>query len=59
MQTIKELRMIVGVSQSKFAELLEIPLANIRNWEQGISAPPEYVLKLIIRDLASKGYNVN
>lgn len=54
MKTIKDLRTETGLSQAKFAELVEVPVANIRNWEQGIASPPEYVLKLIIRDLEHK-----
>lgn len=58
MITIKDLRIATGLSQNKFAVLLEIPVANIQKWEQGVSAPPEYVLKLIRRDLIHKGYAV-
>lgn len=58
MITIKDLRIATGLSQNKFAVLLEIPVANIQKWEQGVSAPPEYVLKLIQRDLIHKGYTV-
>lgn len=54
MQTIKELRTQTGLSQAKFANLIEVPVANIKNWEQGVSSPPEYVLGLIIRDLEHK-----
>lgn len=45
--TIKELRENTGLSQDKFAELIHIPRGTIRNWEQGIRKPPEYVLFLI------------
>lgn len=54
MLTIKELRTQTGLTQAKFAELIEVPVANIQKWEQGVASPPEYVLKLIIRDLINK-----
>ena len=55
MTPIKKLRTETGLSQNKFATTLDIPIANIQHWEQGVSAPPEYVLKLIERDLTNKG----
>ncbi len=45
--TIKEMRKKTGLTQQKFAEILEIPAVYISRWEQGRSTPPEYVLKLI------------
>ncbi|MBO4847297.1 MAG: helix-turn-helix domain-containing protein [Lachnospiraceae bacterium] len=45
--SIKEMREKTYLSQSKFANLLGIPVANISKWEQGVSSPPDYVLKLI------------
>lgn len=45
--TIKEMREKTYLSQSKFAEILEIPSANIAKWEQGVTSPPEYVVRLI------------
>ena len=45
--TIKEMREKTYLSQAKFAQLLEIPVANVAKWEQGVSSPPEYVEKLI------------
>ena len=44
---LKELRQQTGLSQSKFAALLNIPAGTLRNWEQGIRACPEYVVELI------------
>lgn len=52
--TIKEMRQKTHLSQSKFAKLLDIPVANIAKWEQGITKPPEYVIKLIEYFLRSK-----
>lgn len=45
--SIKEMREKTYLSQSKFANLLGIPVANIAKWEQGVSSPPYYVLNLI------------
>lgn len=45
--TIKELRASTGLSQSKFALLVHVPVATIQTWEQGIRKPPEYVLFLL------------
>ena len=40
-QTVKEraIRLVTGLSQAKFAELLGIELATLRNWEQGRRQP--------------------
>ena len=46
-KTIKELREQTYLSQSKFANIVGIPVANIAKWEQGVSNPPDYVIKLI------------
>lgn len=56
MNTIKELRSTTGMSQSKFAIYLGIPVANIQHWEQGITTPPDYVTSLISRVMKSDGY---
>ena len=53
--TIQELRKRTGLSQSKFAESLEIPLGTIQNWERNHRTPPEYVLKLIEKSLKVDG----
>lgn len=46
-EKIKELRQMSGLSQRGFSSFLGIPLGTIRNWEQGIAAPAEYVFDLI------------
>lgn len=53
--TIKEMREKTYLSQSKFGKLLDIPTANIAKWEQGISSPPPYVIKLIAYRLLQLG----
>ena len=52
--TIKEIRKKLNMSQSEFANYLEIPIVNIQHWEQGVSNPPEYVLRLINRLLKAE-----
>ena len=54
-EKIKALRRQTGLSQAKFAMLLEIPVANISKWEQGVTTPPEYVLRLIEKELKRQG----
>lgn len=44
----------LNMSQSEFANYLEIPIVNIQHWEQGVSNPPEYVLRLINRLLKAE-----
>ena len=45
--TIKELRTASGLSQAKFARLLDIPTRTIEDWESDRHSPPKYVIKLI------------
>ena len=44
---IKELRKKTGLSQSKFSAKFEIPVRTLQQWEQGISAPPEYLVRMM------------
>ena len=44
---IKELRKKTGLSQSRFAAKFEIPVRTLQQWEQGISAPPEYLVRMM------------
>ena len=52
--TIKEIRKKLNMSQSEFANYLEIPIVNIQHWEQEVSNTPEYVLRLINRLLKAE-----
>ena len=45
--TIKELRKITGLSQSKYAGKYHINLDALQNWEQGRTKTPEIVLYLL------------
>lgn len=47
MVTILKLRKATHLSQGKFADLMNIPVANVQKWEQGVSNPPTYVVTLI------------
>lgn len=48
---IKEIRRITGLSQREFSAFFGIPLGTLRNWEQGIAKPPEYVFNMIFASL--------
>ena len=47
MKTIREIRDSTGLSQSKFATALHIPVRTIQKWEIGERSCPEYVVELI------------
>lgn len=49
--TVLEMRKCTGLSQSKFASYLNIPVCNIQHWEQGVRKPPEYVVAMMERIL--------
>ncbi len=46
-EKIKELRKKTGLSQSKFSAKFGIPVRTLQQWEQGISTPPEYVVRMM------------
>ena len=54
---IKELRKKTGLSQSKFSSKFGIPVRTLQQWEQGISAPPEYLVRMMsyIMQLEERG----
>jgi DNA-binding XRE family transcriptional regulator len=47
-EKIKELRKKTGLSQSKFSAKFGIPVRTLQQWEQGISAPPEYLVRMMV-----------
>ena len=49
--TVREMRKSLGLSQKEFAAYFDIPIGNIQHWEQGVSNPPKYVLKMMNRIL--------
>lgn len=57
MMTIKEMRIMLGLSQSEFAKKYNIPVNSIQNWEQGQRKCPEYVLKLLERAVLEDSRN--
>ena len=51
MKKIEEARRAAGLTMKKMSDLLEIPYRTIQNWENGVSTPPPYVERLVIREL--------
>ena len=47
MQSIKDIRLSTGLSQSQFSAAVNIPTRTIQDWEQGKRKCPEYVAELI------------
>lgn len=45
--TIKQLRESTKLSQQKFADKFNIPVANLQKWEQGINKPLDYVVTML------------
>lgn len=56
---IKKIRLQTGLSQSKFAGMFEIPVATLKDWEQGRRTPPSYVVNMIQMILQYKGLLVD
>lgn len=48
---ISDLRNVTKMSQRQFAEHFGIPVGTLRNWEQGIANPPEYVFQMIFTSM--------
>ena len=46
-KVIKTMRRETGMSQSKFSEHFGISVRTLQQWEQGKSAPPEYVIRMM------------
>lgn len=51
--TIKEARKARGLTQKQMSKLMEIPFSTIADWEQEKRTPPEYVKRLVIKELMS------
>lgn len=51
MNKIEEARRAAGLTMKKMSDLLEIPYRTVQNWENGVSTPPTYVERLVIREL--------
>ena len=52
---VRELRLMTGLSQQKFADYFKIPLRTLQNWEYGEREAPEYLLELIEYKLIKEG----
>ena len=55
--TLKEARLLAGLTQQQMSDLFEIPKRSIENWEAGDRKPPAYVEKLIVDKLQQISYN--
>lgn len=49
--TIREMRTLLGNTQSEFAERYDIPFRTIQNWETGERTPSEYIVKMLERSV--------
>ena len=57
--TIKELRLITGLSQSQFAKKYKFTIKQVQSWEQNIRNTPEstlYMLERCIKDDFTENY---
>lgn len=48
---VSDLRRATNMSQREFAEHFGIPVGTLRNWEQGIASPPDYVFQMIFTSM--------
>ena len=46
---VRELRLLLKLSQAEFSSYFDIPLANVRCWEQQISNPPSYLMNWLVQ----------
>lgn len=53
---LRKVRENLGLTQVEFSKFLNIPVKSIRNWEQNIRKPSNYIIELII-DVALKKNN--
>lgn len=45
--SVREMRLLLGDTQSQFADRYNIPFRTIQNWESGVRTPPEYMITLL------------
>ena len=50
-QTIRE---NLGLTQTDFSNKLNIPVKSIRNWEQNIRVPSDYIVEMIVDSILRK-----
>lgn len=53
--SIKKLREETGLSQSKFAQIFDIPVYTLQEWEQGRRNPPKYMEQMLNEILIGRG----
>ncbi|MDY0100622.1 MAG: nucleotidyltransferase domain-containing protein [Bacilli bacterium] len=46
--SIQTVRENLGLTQVEFARLVNIPVKSIRNWEQNIRVPADYIIELVL-----------
>lgn len=46
---IHAIREAMQVSQGQLADKYNIPVKSIRNWEQGVTKPPVYVIEMMVK----------
>lgn len=54
---VKEIRAASGLSQAKFARVIDVPLGTLRNWEQG-RREPQGPAKVLLRAIRNDPENV-
>ena len=47
----KEARLAAGLTRAAMAELMEIPLRTLENWESGNRIQPKYVERWVLKEL--------
>ncbi len=57
--TIKEMRTLLGLSQTAFGEKYQIPMRTIQDWEAGKRTPPIYVMLLLERAVLEDAKKLN
>lgn len=55
---IKQLRKELKLSQEEFANMVNVPIGTIRNWEQGRNTMPEYVERMFNNEIHAN-YKIN
>lgn len=50
---IREMRLLLGDTQSEFAARYNIPFRTVQNWETGVRTPPEYIVHLLMDRIQS------
>lgn len=50
---IREMRTLLGTTQSEFAARYHIPFRTVQNWEAGVRTPPQYLMTLLENQIRS------